>query len=791
MPKVIIISFDYFFTKENTQGVAIKSQGQDQESYIKNNITNLAKLKRLLLRAQELGCKIIITLLKFGGMGGHLEGRALVERYLEVILGTALNDLGFIEIFLYPSTQNFSLQHIQALINNYNKTHIDSPINEQNKKDWLAIFDNNLVLLNTLQKEGYSIFHIDDNYGHFSSLEELLQIGKKVQKPTMINHFNKMTAEGKKKKQIMLDELRVIRKAFYNINNIIQKLNFNFEVVTLYNEVIKDILKKYSVYSLEILAEKKQQYLISLKQLSFTFIANYKLDLNQMKKIIDESGYIIKLDSPIIIEQTAQQLAATIAEIVEKYQLWLECVIQQDNYVSVSDQISEYLKQEDQRALTLSEIYQVQCKEYTKNLELLKEKYKQFLIRYKYFIWQFEAQKNRLTEKTETRNYLENNPVYSACLNGNLIELQKLLENDENIAKLKQLNNFGKTPLHLACEKGHYETVKYLLTYYQDELDLDLQKPLGPCAIHLAAENGFIKIVELLLKQGASPSRLGYQSQRTPLFYAIRDQNIELINLLFKYGAEIAIYTTDNKLCSDLHHAVNKPSFFVLKEILRWFKLSPDKVNVDLLNYKNFSAMGEATLFGHRNVVELFYVHGIRLNATEYEEIRKKLSEEPIKYDYLKNILKLYDNGFNNFAKSENSNNQADSSITNNHLSRGKNSESSINDLSHADNRHINLGNNEENISLQVSSSNQVIQTNNNLPSENVINISTNTNQFFAQAKPDVSLNNNNFVDDEDYHNNDLSDSSSEESESSSEEEIEIEDMEQVNLEPANNNFRF
>ena len=120
-------------------------------------------------------------------------------------------------------------------------------------------------------------------------------------------------------------------------------------------------------------------------------------------------------------------------------------------------------------------------------------------------------------------------PLHYAAYFGHFEIVQILLENG---ARLRERNLLGETALCIAIKKGHCQIFKYLI---QKGADIDVWREMcGPVII--AIIHSQIDVLKLLLKHGAEVNFQHFE-YRTPLQYAIKNQNLEMIHELLTHDA--------------------------------------------------------------------------------------------------------------------------------------------------------------------------------------------------------------------------------------------------------------
>jgi ankyrin repeat protein len=162
-----------------------------------------------------------------------------------------------------------------------------------------------------------------------------------------------------------------------------------------------------------------------------------------------------------------------------------------------------------------------------------------------------------------TREILKS-PLYIAACNGELTEVQNLVEqgadvNKENSdgssslfiavqqgflevvqylvqqgAEKDKATIFGCTAVYLAAQQGHLEVVQYLA---QQGVDKDKARDNGSTALNVAAEKGHLAVVQYLVQQGADKENANIDGV-TPLYIAARNGHLDVLQYLVQQGAD-------------------------------------------------------------------------------------------------------------------------------------------------------------------------------------------------------------------------------------------------------------
>eukprot|EP00730_Choanoeca_flexa_P001857 TRINITY_DN10815_c0_g1_i1.p1 TRINITY_DN10815_c0_g1~~TRINITY_DN10815_c0_g1_i1.p1 ORF type:complete len:579 (+),score=82.62 TRINITY_DN10815_c0_g1_i1:109-1845(+) len=126
------------------------------------------------------------------------------------------------------------------------------------------------------------------------------------------------------------------------------------------------------------------------------------------------------------------------------------------------------------------------------------------------------------------------NCLFAAVRHGHLRLVKRLLEHGVDVHLCRGQHN--KTAFHEACHHGQLMMVKDMLS--RDDTLINAMDKFGKTGLHSAVFGGRYEIASMLLDAGANPNAMS-QYGITPLYLAIRRNELRLIDLLKQHGARL------------------------------------------------------------------------------------------------------------------------------------------------------------------------------------------------------------------------------------------------------------
>ncbi|ORX64355.1 ankyrin, partial [Anaeromyces robustus] len=179
-----------------------------------------------------------------------------------------------------------------------------------------------------------------------------------------------------------------------------------------------------------------------------------------------------------------------------------------------------------------------------------------------------------------------------ACINGNLEEVKKIIENDSH--SLEEIID-GWSLLHIAVINNKLEIIKLLLDY--GKMNINIKNPKnGYTPIYLACQMGYKMILEELIKHQADINSItndGY----TPIEIACSNDYCNIVECLLNEGANKTINT--EKEYKLLHIAVENNNISLVKLLLK-----NNQININIKDSSNWTALHIASRDNYYDIAQ-------------------------------------------------------------------------------------------------------------------------------------------------------------------------------------------
>ncbi|XP_057714998.1 nuclear factor of kappa light polypeptide gene enhancer in B-cells inhibitor, alpha b [Corythoichthys intestinalis] len=152
-------------------------------------------------------------------------------------------------------------------------------------------------------------------------------------------------------------------------------------------------------------------------------------------------------------------------------------------------------------------------------------------------------QLSKNTDFLDFQNDQRQTPLHLAVITNQSDVCQRLLADgcDPTL-----VDDGGDMPIHIACRHGNLPCFSVLTQFCRQE---HLQKMMTACnyqgqnCLHLASVHGFLSMVESLVDLGADVDAKEQRNGRSGLHLAVDQQNLALVKLLLKKGADPNLLT--------------------------------------------------------------------------------------------------------------------------------------------------------------------------------------------------------------------------------------------------------
>ncbi|EPS35660.1 hypothetical protein H072_10944 [Dactylellina haptotyla CBS 200.50] len=211
--------------------------------------------------------------------------------------------------------------------------------------------------------------------------------------------------------------------------------------------------------------------------------------------------------------------------------------------------------------------------------------------------------------------------LHIAAFKGRLTVLKALLE-CPNTDLNSFAGRFRQTALHQAADRGYHDIVAELLIKgaKPDLLDSKRRNPL-----HLAAIKGHDLVMKILIKEAPDLINRQDKSQRSPLFYAVQGNHVDVVNILKEAGADPESMDPHGRTI--LHHLANIGDIECVKLLI---SKNPG-LKVDPEDHESNTPLYVAAGQGHEDIVRFLISHGANKNHKDPDNQRTilhKLADE-------------------------------------------------------------------------------------------------------------------------------------------------------------------
>ena len=194
--------------------------------------------------------------------------------------------------------------------------------------------------------------------------------------------------------------------------------------------------------------------------------------------------------------------------------------------------------------------------------------------------------------------------LFHAAEEGNLSEVQRLLELDNSEIDLNITDEDGRTPLYFAAQNGHIEVVKALL---EKSANVDARRNTGSTPLFIAAQNGHIEVVKILLENKANVDA-SRKDSATPLCIAAHQGHTEVVKVLLQKGANVDARRNTGE--TPLYFAAQKGHIAVVTALLE------KSANVDARRNTGETPLYVAAQNGHTEVVIALLSYNANVDAS-------------------------------------------------------------------------------------------------------------------------------------------------------------------------------
>lgn len=144
---------------------------------------------------------------------------------------------------------------------------------------------------------------------------------------------------------------------------------------------------------------------------------------------------------------------------------------------------------------------------------------------------------------------------------------KEFIENQYYFYDKNYINKYGFDEISLLFFAAKFNQIFLVKQLLHDDININITDNLGATPLFLAVQQANIEIMNLLLQQPTVDVNLSSLSE-TPLFIAVKNDNLEAINLLLQHP-NVDINITNKSKSTPLFEAVKNGNVEIVKLLLQ------------------------------------------------------------------------------------------------------------------------------------------------------------------------------------------------------------------------------
>ena len=215
-------------------------------------------------------------------------------------------------------------------------------------------------------------------------------------------------------------------------------------------------------------------------------------------------------------------------------------------------------------------------------------------------------------------NHTKRHALTLAIEKGNIEIIKSLIEYNKSFNEFDIINakdNYGEIPMNLAAKQGNIEIVKILIS---NGANVNAKDIYGKFPLGTAIMEGNVEIAKLLIQNNADVNSIerssyidmmlyGMDINSRPIELALAFENVEMVNLLIRSGAQTNYISSDGSSLFNI--AIEDNSLEVIKTLVE----NGAKINASDGNF--LTPMHKAVIYQRPEIVEYLLDQGASIHA--------------------------------------------------------------------------------------------------------------------------------------------------------------------------------